>query len=45
METRIIIAFGIIAGLLVVGTVGGITSLRRRRQERLRRRGIKTHGH
>lgn len=45
METRILVALGLIAGVVITGLVGGVTVIRRRRRERLRRRGIKTHGH
>lgn len=45
METRILVALGLIAGVVVFSLVAGTVTLRRRRRERLRRRGIKTHGH
>lgn len=45
METRILVALGLIAGVIVFSAVAGTVTLRRRRRERLRRRGIKTHGH
>lgn len=43
--SRETIAFGIIGVLLVVGAPWLGYTLRRRKRERLRRRGIKTYGH
>ena len=45
METRILIAIALIAVVAIAGIIGGTVALRRRRRERLRRRGIKTYGH
>lgn len=45
METRILVAVGLIVGTTLIGLIGGVVALRRRRIQRLRRRGIKTYGH
>jgi len=42
---RLTIAFAIIAAVVVIGAVWGVTYMRRRKREKLRRRGIKTYGH
>jgi len=43
--TRLTIVFIIVAALLVVGTPLLILKLRQRKRDKLRRRGIKRHGH
>jgi cytochrome c oxidase assembly factor CtaG len=43
--TRLTIAYAIVGVLLVIGIPMTILQLRRRKREKLRRRGIKTHGH
>jgi len=45
LETRILIALAIIAGIVILGTIWGAGALRRHQRQRLRRRGIKTYGH
>lgn len=45
LETRILVALAIIAGILIVGTIWGRGALRRHRRQQLRLRGIKTYGH
>jgi hypothetical protein len=45
LENRILIALTLIAVLMVVGLFWSTSALRRRRRERLRRRGIKIYGH
>ncbi|WP_203309742.1 hypothetical protein [Sphingomonas beigongshangi] len=43
--TRYTIVYGIIGLLLLIGIPSLTVYLRRRRREKLRRRGIKTYGH
>ena len=43
--TRLTIAYAIVGVLLVIGIHLTIMMLRRRKREKLRRRGIKTYGH
>jgi hypothetical protein len=43
--TRLTIAYAILGVLLVIGIPLTIVVLRRRKREKLRRRGIKTYGH
>ncbi len=43
--TRLTIAYALVGVLLVIGIPTLILYLRRRKREKLRRRGIKTHGH
>ena len=45
MATRFTLVYGIIGILLLVGIPMLIVYLRRRKREKLRRRGIKTYGH
>lgn len=43
--TREMIAYGLIATVAVVAVPATVAMMRRRRREKLRRRGIKTYGH
>lgn len=43
--TRELVAYAIIAVIMVVALPVGIVAVRRRRRAKLRRRGIKTYGH
>lgn len=43
METRLIVAFSVIAAVLVVALPVTMIQLRRRRADRLRRRGVKSY--
>ena len=44
-QTRFTIVYVILGALLVLGVPALVLYLRRRRREKLRRRGIKTYGH
>jgi hypothetical protein len=43
--TREMIAYAIIGAIIIVAAPTGMAYLRRRKRDRLRRRGIKTYGH
>jgi uncharacterized membrane protein YqjE len=43
--TRLTIAYALVGVLLLIGIPLTILKLRRRKREKLRRRGIKTYGH
>lgn len=42
---REILAYGIIAAVALIAIPATLTALRRQKRMKLRRRGIKTHGH
>ena len=44
-STRLTIAYALVGVLFLIGIPLIIVTLRRRRREKLRRRGIKTYGH
>ncbi len=43
--SRELVAYAIIGVLVIAAVPAGLVALRRRRREKLRRRGIKTYGH
>lgn len=43
--TREMIAYAIIGAIMIVGAPVAVSYLKRRRRDKLRRRGIKTYGH